>query len=307
VKVEPPARRVHQPGCIVEVTRNDRILVVEDDDGSRNALAALLVDHGFEVDSAQNGVEALELVADRTPALIISDVRMPRGGGLAMVRELRARAASEDIPIILVSADSARDRRVAGLDIGADDFLGKPLDPDELMARVRVHLRHAHRQDELRRRAVIDPLTGLLNRDGIFAVLRRAQERGARDPESVGALVLDVDRFKKLNDDHGHAAGDTALRMIARALVDAVRVADHVGRIGGDEFLVVLPEGGEAGARALADRLRSLALPPLAVGPDRELAVTMSVGCAVLKDGESLDSLVERADAAMYRAKRASR
>jgi len=119
--------------------------------------------------------------------------------------------------------------------------------------------------------------------------------------------VLDVDRFKKLNDDHGHAAGDTALRMIARALVDAVRVADHVGRIGGDEFLVVLPEGGEAGARALADRLRSLALPPLAVGPDRELAVTMSVGCAVLKDGESLDSLVERADAAMYRAKRASR
>jgi two-component system, cell cycle response regulator len=193
-------------------------------------------------------------------------------------------------------------RIVAGLDLGADDFIGKPVDARELIARVRVHLRYARREHDLERRALVDPLTGVLNRRGIFAVLRHEHERVRRSGAPLSVLLLDIDRFKALNDELGHQAGDTALRQLAAALLRSVRAADQVGRIGGDEFLIILPDADADAAFAMAARLRALRATAVASGETRD--VQASVGAATLEAEETVDTLVARADRAMYKLKR---
>jgi diguanylate cyclase (GGDEF)-like protein len=283
----------------------DHILVVEDDEGAREALAEILSDEGYRVTTARDGVAALELIAHDLPALVISDVRMPRGDGLQLVRRLRAHLATEHLPVLLLSALGTPDRRAAGIDLGADDYLAKPVDITELLARVRSHLRRAHDRRQLARRALIDPLTGVLNRRGISEVLQTAVAAARRAGAPLSILAIDVDRFKALNDTYGHQAGDTVLRHVARSLSDAVRTADHVGRYGGDEFLVVLVETEATAAEALAARLRSLRL-PLAVDDTEEIEVKISIGAATLRGDDTVDTLLARADQQMYRVKRTS-
>jgi len=281
----------------------DRILIVDDDETAREALAALLAQEGYTVATARNGIEAAASIDHDPPDLVISDVRMPGATGFDLVKYIRSRPIRPDTPVILVSAMGETPRRIAGLDLGADDYLVKPVDTAELLAHVRVQLRHVRRHEALERRAVLDPLTGILNRRGLLSVLRRQQERARRDGTPLSVLMVDVDRFKALNDSYGHQAGDTVLRHIARALVGAMRIEDHVGRLGGDEFLVILPED-EGSATALAERLSHLRVPPLAVGNGQDLEVTVSVGAATMRPGESLDHMIDRADAEMYRRKR---
>jgi two-component system, cell cycle response regulator len=281
----------------------DRILVVEDDDDAREALAELLVEQGYDVATARDGIEAIEMAERAPPTLVISDVCMPRRDGFALIGELRRHTASADTPIILMSGITERERRVRGLDLGADDYLGKPVDADELLARVRVHLRNARRRQELERRSLLDPLTGVLNRRGLMAALRREYERVHRGGAPLSVLVFDVDRFKELNDNHGHQVGDLVLRHIAREISDAVRAVDHVGRVGGDEFLVVIPDADEAAVDALAARLAELRLPPL-MFDGTALDVGVSIGVATLRAGETVDQLLARGDAAMYQRKR---
>jgi two-component system cell cycle response regulator len=282
----------------------DRILVVEDDNEIREALGLLLEEHGYTVDTARNGAEAVEKVEHDPPSLVISDIMMPDVDGFELVERLRERPAFADIPIILLSALREPDSRIAGLDLGADDYISKPTRPDELLARVRVHLRHAHRQRQLVRRSLVDPLTGALNRRGILSVLRRERERALRTGTPLSVLMLDVDGFKALNDTYGHKAGDIVLRDLARAIVEAVRVVDHVGRLGGDEFVVAVPDGDAAAAAGLASRLSVLELPPLEVRDREPLEVHVSVGVATLTGDETVDELLERADEEMYRHKR---
>jgi diguanylate cyclase (GGDEF)-like protein len=280
------------------------LLVVDDDPRSRDALAALLREEGYRVTTADDGVSALNEIAKDLPDLVISDVQMPRGDGFHLVRRLRGTHKTSHLPIILVSGSGAADRRAAGIDLGADDFVAKPVDFAELLARVRSALRHASDRAQLERRALVDPLTGVLNRRGISDVVARAIARTRRIGGSLCVLMVDVDRFKAINDEHGHAAGDTVLRHVARSLTDAVRFADRVGRCGGDEFLVVLPGTDRDAALALAHRLRNLRLLPLAIGPDQAIEVAVSVGVASLGPDDTSDSLLERADREMYRVKR---
>jgi diguanylate cyclase (GGDEF)-like protein len=280
------------------------ILVVEDDFATRDAMAALLRDDGHVVVTAVDGVSALIAVEHHLPDLVISDVRMPRSDGFQLVRRLRDRPASAHIPVLLVSAAGDPDRRATGLDLGADDFLAKPVDGRELLARVRAHLRHVRRSEELERRAILDPLTGVVNRRGIHGALQKQIHRARRTGSPLSVLMIDIDRFKALNDRLGHQAGDTALRHVARALTDAVRIADHVGRCGGDEFLVILTDADAAAAQTLADRLRHLRLPPLAIDDGPGVPITISIGTATLRDDDTIDTLTERADREMYRVKR---
>jgi diguanylate cyclase (GGDEF)-like protein len=283
---------------------SDRILVVDDDDDIREDLAEFLTQHGYEVSTARDGLEAVAAVERSAPSLVISDVRMPRGDGLQLVQELRGRAEYADLPILLFSAMRERRQRIGGLDRGADDYLSKPIDPDELLARVRVQLRHAHRRQDLQRRMFLDPLTGVLDRRGLMQVLRHEHERVQRSPEiQLSILLIDIDRFKALNDARGHQAGDQVLRDLAARLTATVRAVDHVARIGGDEFVVVTPDGGHAAATTLAWRLAELRIPDLEAD-DHELAVGLSIGVATLQAGESVDALLERADAEMYERKR---
>ena len=280
------------------------ILLVEDDAFAREALLTLLTDDGYRVTAVADGVQAYQAACADPPALVISDVEMPHGGGFDLVRRLRTHTATAHVPIVLVSALSEPNRRVHGLDLGADDFVAKPVDYDELLARVRAHLRRAEEREVLERRAMIDPLTGVLNRRGVSAALQRELRRARASHAPLSLLMIDVDRFKALNDTYGHQTGDTVLRHVASALTGAVRAVDHVGRYGGDEFVVILPDTAAGPAAALADRLRKVRLPALAVSSAGELEVTISIGAATLDDADTAERLVERADQAMYRAKR---
>jgi len=282
------------------------ILIVEDDPSSRQALAELLADDGYEVTTANDGMAGIAAVERAVPSLVISDVCMPRRDGFELVRELRARPESARVPILLLSALAEPSRRAAGLDLGADDFLIKPVDFGELLARVRVLLRRAREREEFERRATFDNLTGVLNRRGLDDALRHEQVRSLRTETPLSVLMIDLDRFKQLNDEHGHQAGDAALIHVACALGAAVRKSDYVGRYGGDEFLVILPGTAGDAAAALAARLRKVRLPELRLGDGREHFIQVSIGEATLALGDTLETLVERADRAMYRVKRAS-
>jgi diguanylate cyclase (GGDEF)-like protein len=282
----------------------NQILIVEDHDTSREAMAMLLRDDGYDVVTAASAAGGLAAIEVAPPSLVICDLRMPGGDGISLIARVRALPGIAYVPILVVSAFGGVDDRVAALDRGADDFLCKPVDPQELLARVRMHLRRARREHELERRALVDPLTGVPNRRGIFEVLRREQERSRRTGALMSVLMVDVDHFKRLNDELGHNVGDTALRQIAAALVREVRVVDQVGRIGGDEFLIVLPATGADAAAALAARVRALRVPLVAVNVPSARIVTVSVGVATQRPHEALESLVDRADLEMYRVRR---
>ncbi len=288
--------------------RGAHILVVEDDSASREALCELLRDVGFRVTAATDGDEGLDVVQSSRPDLVITDVLMPRKNGLLMVAELREHARNADIPVVVVSALDQTDHRVAALDLGADDFLPKPIDPDELLARIRMHLRHAARAHRLERLSTVDDLTGVLNRRGIFEVLERERERAHRIAAPLSVLMIDVNEFKAINDKWGHVVGDHVLAAVGRGLAGIVRSADEVGRVGGDEFLVVCPDTELPAARALSRRIRSLdpmaaQTPVGAIEVGRGPHVRLAVGPATAFANETADALIARADAAMYRDK----
>lgn len=284
--------------------RAPRILVVDDHSGSRAALAALLEEERYEVTTAADGAEALASVAADAPDLIISDVNMPHADGFSLVSSLRERAAFTDLPIILISATDDATRRIDGLNMGADDYLPKPLDPEELLARIRVHLRHAQRSREIIARSARDELTGVLNRGGILGVLERERERARRDGTPLAVLMVDVDDFKVINDTYGHAVGDVVLREVANSIVGAVRVNDRVGRFGGDEFFVVAPNTGLSAVEVLVQRIRGAQSGGVEVGNGGPVPISVSVGSAVDNGTMSMEELFNRADAAMYREKR---
>lgn len=276
--------------------RDARILVVDDDDGSRRALSALIMDEGYQVETARDGFEALKCVREGEIDLVVSDVQMPGLDGFAMVRNLRKKSKSRDLPVILVSARANPDRRTTGLHLGADDFMAKPLNFDELLARIEIQLRHVQRNQDLRKEALRDPLTGMLNRRGILEVLGCELKNAQRAETFTSVLMIDLNDFKKINDTRGHAAGDEVLRTVAESLRATIRTRDRVGRLGGDEFLVVLTSTGAEEAQVLVERLRQ-----------STNVASFAIGAATGQGADLADVLIRRADEAMYADKRGGR
>ncbi len=280
------------------------ILVVEDDEGTREELARVLEGAGYRTALAGDAREALALAQARRFDLVLTDVNLPGQNGYQLTRALRREGPSRFTPIVLVSGVADSQRRVAALDGGANDFLSKPVDVDELLARIRLQLRQARRERELRQRCRYDPVTGVLNRYAIDEELRRELARSRRSGAPLSVLMVDIDAFKSINDRHGHTRGDEALRLTAARLTELLRAADRVGRYGGDEFLVILPDTGCEDAYALLERLRrswQLGPPEL---PRTTTSVTISVGSATARPEETSEQLVRRADEAMYYSKR---
>jgi diguanylate cyclase (GGDEF)-like protein len=281
-----------------------RILVVEDESSARRGYALLLGCAGFEVVTVGSAEEGLERLRDGSVDLVLSDVNLPGLDGFSLTSRIRDDEQTRDLPIVLVSAAGETPRCVTGLECGADDFFAKPVDPDILLARIEASLRRGLRQRELVRRSVHDPLTGLLNRGAIQDEILRELRRVGRTGLSLSLVMVDLDGFKAINDAYGHLAGDAALRAAAERLSGLVRATDRVGRFGGDEFLVLLPDTDEAQMMEMVARMRLewRRHPPLVPGFPRPMLA--SFGGATAERGATLQSLIRAADDCMYRHKR---
>ncbi len=256
--------------------------------------------------------EQLGEMADGTVDLVILSLA-GRQDALRLVAQLRANEASRLVPILLVADGEDLPRLAKGLDLGANDYIVRPLDKNELTARARIQIRRKRLQDRLQDNyqrslalALTDSLTGLYNRRYLMAHLDGLMARAAEGAQGPGVLMLDIDYFKRVNDGHGHPAGDAVLREVASRIARHVRGFDLVARYGGEEFVVVMPETPLAVAAMVAERLRSVvAGKPIALGEGMgELEVTISVGIAVARaGGDSATAMLQRADKALYEAK----
>jgi diguanylate cyclase (GGDEF)-like protein len=290
-----------------------KILIADDSIVSRHLLEATLRKWGYEVLVATDGAEAWEILQrENAPPVAILDWVMPELTGPEVCRKVRWQQGQEPYTyILLLTSKNQKEDLIEGMDAGADDYLTKPFDQHELQVRLRSGTRIVHLQEELRRQATRDPLTGALNRSKTFEALERELSRGRREFSSVSVVMLDLDHFKKVNDTHGHLAGDQVLREASRRLRGSVRTYDFVGRYGGEEFLVVLPNCGLGDACNQANRLRAiLADTPVTLPDGCILEVTASFGVAASNlngDLESPEALIRQADEALYEAKRQGR
>ncbi len=251
-------------------------------------------------------------MADATVDLVILSLA-GRQDALRLVAQLRANEASRLVPILLVADGEDLPRLAKGLDLGANDYIVRPLDKNELTARARTQIRRKRLQDRLQDNyqrslalALTDSLTGLYNRRYLMAHLEGLMARAAEGAQGPGVLMLDIDYFKRVNDGHGHPAGDTVLREVASRIARHVRGFDLVARYGGEEFVVVMPETQLAVAAMVAERLRNVvASKPIALGDGLgELNITISVGIAITREGgDSATAILQRADKALYEAK----
>ncbi len=294
-----------------------KVLIADDDPISRLIVERSLKKLGYDVVSVSDGNAAhRSLLADDTPRLAVLDWMMPGFTGPELCHEVRQRVGRPYTYLLLVTSREGKEDVISGLNAGADDYLTKPVHPEELLARLRVGVRILELEDKLvaaqevlQHRATHDSLTGLLNRAAIMDLLRRELARAPREKSYCGVLLADLDHFKEVNDTMGHAAGDEVLREAALRLTAGVREYDAVGRYGGEEFLVVLP-GCDAGAlRERAEHIRSAFRDrPIEAG-GQSLNVTLSIGGASSSNWPELgpDALVRSADGSLYQAKRGGR
>ena len=292
-----------------------KILIADDDVTSRLVLAGVLKKHGHEVVTTVDGAEAWDVLQQPdAPKLAILDWMMPGLAGVDVCR--RARTIESDQPpyIILLTSRGQKTDIVAGLEAGADDYLAKPFDAGELLARVNVgrrlvelqpRLNEAH--EELAHEAMHDPLTGVLNRRAFASVLCRELSRKRRHQNVLAVGICDIDFFKQVNDTHGHQAGDEVLCGLVRLIASNLRGHDVLGRHGGDEFVLLTEHAREDGPSALFERLRAVVADspiPTAAG---DIPITISFGAKIGAAGDTEAELLADADRALYQAKSSGR
>jgi diguanylate cyclase (GGDEF)-like protein len=284
-----------------------KILIIDDSADALAVAKARLAHEGHEILCARGGRGGLETARREGPDLVLLDVDMPDMTGFEVCRRLKSDAATCSIPVIFLSGSGGTDDKVEGLDLGAVDFVTKPFDAFELRARVRAALRTKHLQDLLRDYALIDALTELPNRRALDERLQQEWARLLRYGGRLALIMADLDRFKRINDQFGHPAGDEALRQVAQLLAGGCRESDMPARYGGEEFVVVAPETTADAAAEFADRLRmSICSRPLQVH-GKALEITASFGVAGHEGLQGPEDLVQAADDALYRAKSAGR
>ena len=289
-----------------------RILIAEDDAVSRRIIEAHLSKWGYQVVTARDGNEAWRILQSvEVPRLAILNWMMPGMDGVELCRKVREEAKEPYTYLILLTTLNGTEDLVTGMNSGADDYLTKPYNANELRVRLRAGRRIIDLQEELiaarealRAKASHDQLTGLWNHEEILSILVRELARGQRERTPVGAIMADLDHFKKVNDDHGHQAGDAVLRESADRIRSLMRPYDAAGRYGGEEFLFVLPDCNEENTAVMAERIRSLLGGDPIKTQQGRIPVTISLGAAVSGPGESdAGSLVRAADLALYLAK----
>ena len=292
-----------------------KILIVDDDAQVRESLIELLQFEKYEVFSAHSGERAFQILREESPHLVILDQKMPDLNGFQFLSELRK--DEKYISVIMLSGNFDTSSIVQGLDLGADDYLAKPYYAEELLARVKAHLRIQSLNDKLKQAneilqelAETDDLTGLLNMRTLYQKLDFELQRARRFQRQVAVVMMDMDFFKTVNDGHDHLFGSFVLSEVGKIVQNTIRNIDIGARYGGDEFLVVLTEVNEAGVQAFCERLRNnIANYEFKNGKD-EIRLTASLGfCLSDLQIENIDprSLVRTADMALYKAKSSGR
>ncbi len=302
----PPFKRGVLTADTPSVAHDDQrplVLLADDDGVTRAMVGAWLGRSGYDVIAAKDGQEALELAKAHEPDLLLVDVTMPGVDGYEVCRSIQDASAVAP-PVIFLTAHTNTTARVAGLDAGAVDYMVKPFEEAELVARVRAALRTKAVRDDFVEKASVDGLTGLLNRRELDARCDAAVALALRHGRTLSCVLLDLDHFKSINDRFGHAAGDAVLREAARRIRSCSRASDIVGRYGGEEFMLLLPETDATAAAAAAEKLRLvLSGTPFELA-GIELDVTGSVGVAAWDEPMmATESLVAAADEALYQAK----
>lgn len=270
---------------------------------------------GHEVVVCEDGEEAWRhLQEEDPPKLAILDWMMPERDGLEICAALRASQNEPYVYVILLTSKSRKEDIVKGLEAGADDYIIKPFDYNELRTRVRAGERIVKLQDDLRTalkasefQASHDSLTTLLNRSAIMEILRRELTRAERERTPLSVIIADIDHFKGINDSHGHLVGDCVLEATALRLTSFMRPYDYCGRYGGEEFLVVLTGCTKETAVNIAERLRSAVCNEPMETPAGPVPVTISLGLAEADHSKDVDEVIKQADEALYRAKRLGR
>lgn len=300
----------------IDPVHRARVLLVEDSPVSLRIYSQQLGKRGYTMVTAASAAEAKSAVDVAVPDLILLDIFMPGVSGFELLSELRKDPRTTRVPVILISALSEADHVVEGLDLGANDYVTKPIVLPVLIARMEALLRASElvrrlevQTELLAKLAAYDELSGAYNRRSMFHHLEAELGRSQRYGRPLSVLMLDVDHFKRVNDEHGHLAGDQVLAWFAQLLIAQLRSMDFVCRYGGEEFCVILPETSEGGALTVADRLRaSVERAPFTNGA-LSLGITSSIGVATWDPlaGRDVPDLLFRADNALLEAKRAGR
>lgn len=295
--------------------RDRKILVVDDDPDSLEIISEALRWEGYQIAKAQSGAEALLKLQGYTPDLIVMDVNMPGMNGIETMADLRRKI--DYVSVIFISGNAATDAIIEGLDAGADDYIAKPFDPLELLARVRTQLRIKDLNDQLRvanerlkELVDTDDLTGLFNMRSLYQRLDFELVRARRFGRQVCVVMMDMDFFKSVNDGHDHLFGSFVLTEVGAIIKKTIRNIDIGARYGGDEFLIVLTEVNKDGAQIFCERLRKAISTKLFKSGTDEIHLTASLGFAITSPGDKMidsKSLVRAADMSLYEAKHAGR
>lgn len=293
-----------------------RVLVVQAEHGERLFQRTLFADAGLTVIEASSGAEAVSHLSTDRPDLVVLGRSLPDMDGLELLPRLKS-SELDFVPVLVVSQRSETAERVRGLQLGADDYLSRPCDPAELLARAKALLRNKQTHDKIRKlqqsleqMVVSDPLTGLHNRRYLMDRLTQEMQRADRHGESLAFAMIDLDGFKPINDQFGHVTGDKVLRAVGNAVSRCIRVSDIAARYGGDEFAIILPQTPPEGAMRVVERvLRTISELSLTDENGAVCKVTASLGLAYYPadDIETPEDLVHSADGALYGAKRSGK
>jgi two-component system cell cycle response regulator len=293
-----------------------KILLAEDDPGSRRLVKVHLSDAGYEVIEAEDGQLAWELFQRETFQIVITDWMMPKMDGPTLIHNIRSSGQKGYTYIIMLTAIDDKPKVVMGLEAGADEYLTKPFDSKELIARVasgerilKLEEQLTQARHEMETLAMHDGLTGIFNRRAIEEYTEAELDLARRKERPLSVILLDIDHFKDINDQYGHSIGDHTLQQLAGILPGNLRQYDRIGRWGGDEFIVILPDTKISEANMIAERMRIATAETkwsLENGECYTVQISLGVACAS-GSYPSLIKLVDAADLAMYQAKQAGR
>ncbi len=286
-----------------------KILVVDDNAFNLKVLTDILDNAGYETYALQDSTQAVGFVENELPDIILLDLIMPVIDGFEVCKLLKANYFAKDIPIIIITARTDPESIKKALELGAFDYIKKPIEEIEVTARVKSALRFKNQLDQLKEMSLKDGLTGLYNHRTLIDLLKNELARHERVEQGLSFIMADIDHFKKVNDTYGHRSGDIVLKNVAELLKKSVRQGDIVGRYGGEEFSIVFINSTKEDALRACERMRTRIENHIFNLPEADIRITISLGLCYKEPHKTLtyQEIIEFADKALYEAKKNGR